>query len=396
MTELLRKTLGQVLSETAARFPDRSAVKYTDRDYERTYGQFDDECGRLARGFLKLGYRKGDHIAVWATNTPEWLMTLFAAAKIGVVLVTVNTNYTIFELEYQLKQCDAKGLLLIDGVKDGSYVDIVNQLIPEVSKSRGIIHAPKFPFIKHVFYAGKQAEPPKGMIGFSELLKPENLSSVALFDKINATLDPDDVINMQYTSGTTGFPKGVMLTHYNLVNNGKSIGDCMNLTEKDRYCICVLFFHCFGLVLSIFASVTHGSSMVPIDHYRPTSVMAAITDEKCTAVNGVPTMFIAMLEHPDFEKYDFSTLRTGIMAGSPCPVKSMQDVVDKMNMKEITIVFGQTESAPGCTQTTVNDSLERRVSTVGRTLPHVEAKIVDPESGATLPPNTTGEFCARG
>ncbi|MDR3293644.1 MAG: AMP-binding protein, partial [Clostridiales bacterium] len=217
-----------------------------------------------------------------------------------------------------------------------------------------------------------------------------------LFDKINATLDPDDVINMQYTSGTTGFPKGVMLTHYNLVNNGKSIGDCMNLTEKDRYCICVPFFHCFGLVLSIFASVTHGSSMVPIDHYRPTSVMAAITDEKCTAVNGVPTMFIAMLEHPDFEKYDFSTLRTGIMAGSPCPVKAMQDVVDKMNMKEITIVFGQTESAPGCTQTTVNDSLERRVSTVGRTLPHVEAKIVDPESGATLPPNTTGEFCARG
>ncbi|MDR1940139.1 MAG: AMP-binding protein, partial [Clostridiales bacterium] len=373
--DLIRKTLGGVLAETAAAFPNHPAVKYTDRAYERSYGQFNAECDRLARVFLRLGYKKGDHIAVWATNTPEWLLTLFAAAKIGVVLVTVNTNYKIFELEYQLGQCDARGVVIVDGFKDSNYISIINSLIPEIASSAdGVIDSPKFPFLKHVFYAGGGSTP-KGMIKFDALLSEENLADVSALEAAKASLDPDDIINMQYTSGTTGFPKGVMLSHFNLVNNGKSIGDCMKLTEKDRYCICVPFFHCFGLVLSIFASVTHGSSMVPIEYYRPISVMEAVSKEKCTALNGVPTMFIAMLEHPDFDKYDFSSLRTGIMAGSPCPVKAMRDVVEKMNMKEITIVFGQTESSPGCTQTTVDDSLERRVSTVGRTLPFVEAKI---------------------
>ncbi|MDR3263235.1 MAG: AMP-binding protein [Clostridiales bacterium] len=390
--DLIRKTLGQVLKETADRFPDTLAVKYTDRDYERTYREFDDECGRLARAFIALGYKKGDHMAVWATNTPEWIMTLFAAAKIGVVLVTVNTNYKIFELEYQLKQCDARGIVLIDGFKDSNYTEIIRTLCPTLGDGKEL-HSEKFPFLKHIIYAGKNRLP-SGMLAFDSLL--DNIAPVELLKKAEASLDPDDIINMQYTSGTTGFPKGVMLSHYNLVNNGKSIGDCMKLTEKDKYCICVPFFHCFGLVLSIFACVTHGSSMIPIEYYRPVSVMSALSNEKCTAINGVPTMFIAMLEHADFLKYDFSHLRTGIMAGSPCPVKAMQDVVDKMNMKEITIVFGQTESSPGCTQTTVDDPLERRVSTVGRTLPHVEAKIVDPDTGATLPPNTPGEFCAKG
>ena len=394
--ELLRKTLGQVLEETAESFPNRLAVKYTDRNYERTYREFDDECDTLSRGFLSLGYKKGDHLAVWATNTPEWIMTLFAAAKIGVVLVTVNTNYKILELEYQLKQCDAKGIVFSDGFKDSDYVKILGAMCPEIQTSKnGVISSEKFPFLKHAIYAGTKPCL-KGMIDFKSLTASDFIAPKEELKKAKAALDPDDIINMQYTSGTTGFPKGVMLTHYNLVNNGKSIGDCMKLTERDKYCICVPFFHCFGLVLSIFASVTHGSSMIPIDYYRPVSVMSAISNEKCTAVNGVPTMFIAMLEHPDFSKYDFTSLRTGIMAGSPCPVKAMQDVVDKMNMREITIVFGQTESSPGCTQTTVDDPLERRVSTVGRVLPKVSAKIVDPDTGKELPPNTPGEFCAKG
>jgi fatty-acyl-CoA synthase len=395
--ELIRKTLGNILEEAAAKFPNHTAVKYTDGNYERTYRCFDEECDRLARGFLALGVKKGDHIAVWATNTPEWLLTLFAAAKIGAVLVTVNTNYKLLELDYQLKQCDAKVLVLIDGFKDNNYVDTITALVPELNR-RGAengLKSDRFPFLKYVVYAGKKALP-NGMISFPSLTDEKNLVPKEILDAAKASLDPDDVINMQYTSGTTGFPKGVMLTHLNLVNNGKSIGDCMKLTEKDKFCICVPFFHCFGLVLSIFACVTHGSAMIPVEYYRPTSVMHAISSEKCTAVNGVPTMFIAMLEHADFGKYDFSHLRTGIMAGSPCPVKTMRDVVEKMNMKEITIVFGQTESSPGCTQTTVDDPLERRVSTVGRTLPFVEAKIVDPETGAVLPPNTAGEFCARG
>ena len=215
-------------------------------------------------------------------------------------------------------------------------------------------------------------------------------------DEIKRSLDVHDIVNMQYTSGTTGFPKGVMLTHFNIVNNGKGIGDCMNFSENDKLCIPVPFFHCFGLVLAIMASVTHGTGMVPVYFYNPLKVMKAIQSERCTAMHGVPTMYIAILEHPDFAKYDFSSLRTGIMAGSPCPVKVMQDVIDKMHMSEITITYGQTEASPACTMTTVHDSLERRVATVGKSMPHVETKIVDPETGETLPPHVPGEFCARG
>ena len=251
------------------------------------------------------------------------------------------------------------------------------------------------PFLKYVVYAGKK-ETPAGMMSFKDVENMYDQTPYEEFKAIYDSCDVHDVINMQYTSGTTGFPKGVMLTHYNIVNNGKSIGDCMKFTHADKLCIPVPFFHCFGLVLAVMAALTHSTSMVPIEYYRPTEVMRAVQDEQCTAVHGVPTMFIAMLEHPDFKKYKFPKLRTGIMAGSPCPIKVMQQVVDEMGMKEITISYGQTEASPVCTMTTTDDSIEVRVSTVGRVMPYVEAKIVDPETGEELGPNVPGEFCARG
>ncbi|WP_066460530.1 AMP-binding protein [Anaerotruncus rubiinfantis] len=395
MNELMSITVGNLLEQVADRYPDDQAVKYTDRPFDMTWREFDDEVNRIAKGFLALGIGKGDHVAIWATNVPEWLLTLFASAKIGAVLVTVNTNYKVFELEYLLRQSDSKALVMIRNFKENNYVDTINELCPTLKDAKpGDFSDPKLPFLKDIIFVGEDT--PAGMIAWNDLHElgksvPEE-SFRAIFDSI----DPHDVTNMQYTSGTTGFPKGVMLTHYNIVNNGKSIGDCMKFTHDDKLCICVPFFHCFGLVLAVMASLTHATAMVPIPYYRPTAVMQALQNEQCTAVHGVPTMFIAMLEHPTFHDYKFPRLRTGIMAGSPCPIKVMQLVVDKMGMREITITYGQTEASPATTMTTTEDSLELRVTTVGKSMPFVETKIVDPETGETLPPNTPGEFCARG
>ena len=396
MEPLMNITVGKLLEQVANTYPDDRAVTYTDRDYRRTWREFDEECCRVARGLMSIGVKKGDHVAIWATNVPEWLITLFASAKIGAVLVTVNTNYKVFELEYLLRQSDSKVLVMIDGFKDADYVQIVNELCPTLAHSAvGEYHNPMLPFLTHVVYAGKK-ETPAGMMNFQELYALAENTPAEQFQAVYDSLDPQETINMQYTSGTTGFPKGVMLTHYNIVNNGRSIGDCMKFSHADKLCIPVPFFHCFGLVLAVMACLTHATGMVPIDYYRPTSVMQAIQDEECTAVHGVPTMFIAMLEHPDFKKYRFPKLRTGIMAGSPCPIKVMRQVVDEMGMHEITISYGQTEASPVCTMTTTQDSIEVRVSTVGRVMPHIEAKIVDPETGEEVPANTPGEFCARG
>lgn len=395
MNDLIEITLGNLIKDLGERYPDRLAVKYTDRDFERTWKQLDEEVERLARGFMSIGIKKGDHVAIWATNTPEWMLTLFATAKIGAVLVTVNTNYKVFELEYLLRQSDSKCMVMMHGIKSTSYVDIVNELIPELKNSKpGELNHPMLPYLKSIVYAGDDT--PAGMYNFKDLYTRSEEVSYEDYLAIANTIHFHDVVNMQYTSGTTGFPKGVMLTHYNIINDGKSIGDCMKFTPDDKLCIPVPFFHCFGLVLAIMASITHATAMVPIDHFSPIPVMSAIQNEGCTAVHGVPTMFIAMLEHPDFKKYKFSRLRTGIMAGSPCPVKVMQQVVDEMNMTEITIAYGQTEASPVCTQTTTDDSIAVRVATVGKVLPHMEAKIVDPETGETLGPNKPGEFCARG
>ena len=392
--EFIENTLGGVLDDLSKHNPNGWAVRYTDRNYFRTWKELNDEADLIARGMMSLGVKKGDHVAIWATNTPEWILTLFAAAKIGAVLVTVNTNFKIFELEYLLRQSDTKLLVMIGGFKNNDYVATVNELLPELKTTSGEIESEHLPFLKRVVFAGK--ETPEGMLNFEDLKILGGDFPVEIYEENKKTLNTHDVVNMQYTSGTTGFPKGVMLTHYNILNNGKTIGDGMKFTKNDKLCITVPFFHCFGLVLAMMACITHGTTMVPVERYSPVPVMNAISVEKCTAVHGVPTMFIAMLEHAQFNKFDFSSLRTGIMAGSPCPIEVMKKVIDKMNMREIVIVFGQTEASPGCTMTTTSDSIDKRVNTVGRAFPGVECKIIDPESGEELPINTPGEFCARG
>lgn len=392
--EFIENTLGGVLDDLSKNNPNGWAVRYTDRNYFRTWKELNDEADLIARGMMSLGVKKGDHVAIWATNTPEWILTLFAAAKIGAVLVTVNTNFKIFELEYLLRQSDTKLLVMIGGFKNNDYVATVNELLPELKTTSGEIESEHLPFLKRVIFAGK--ETPEGMLNFEDLKILGGDFPVEIYEENKKTLNTHDVVNMQYTSGTTGFPKGVMLTHYNILNNGKTIGDGMKFTKNDKLCITVPFFHCFGLVLAMMACITHGTTMVPVERYSPVPVMNAISVEKCTAVHGVPTMFIAMLEHAQFNNFDFSSLRTGIMAGSPCPIEVMKKVIDKMNMREIVIVFGQTEASPGCTMTTTSDSIDKRVNTVGRAFPGVECKIIDPENGEELPINTPGEFCARG
>lgn len=393
--EMIEKTLGGMLDDLAANYSNSVAIKYTTREYQKTWSELNERCNAVAKGLLSLGIQKDDKVAIWATNVPEWYEILFASAKIGAILVTVNTNYKEFELEYLLKQSDTKMLVMIEGVKNNSYVDTIDKLLPEFRNSKnGDVDNSKFPFLKKIVICGDNT--PRGFMNFDDIVTAGvNVTDEELNARMNS-LNCHDVINMQYTSGTTGFPKGVMLTHYNIINNGKSIGDGMKFTHKDKLLITVPMFHCFGLVLGLMSCITHATTMVPVESFSPTKVMNAITVEKCTAVHGVPTMFIAMLEHPDFEKYNFSSLRTGIMAGSPCPIKVMRQVVDKMNMTEITIVFGQTEASPGCTQTTTEDSLELRVNTVGRVFDGVEAKIVDPATGEEVPTGVAGEFCARG
>lgn len=394
--EVIKKTLGNVLDDLATEYSDDIAISYATREYSMTWKEFNNKCNSVAKGLLGLGIKKGDHIAIWATNVPEWLEILFASAKIGVVLVTVNTNYKEFELEYLLRQSDTNMLIMIDGVKNNSYVDTIYKVVPELANSsNGVVSTAKFPYLKLISYVGDSASA-RNMLAYDDIIEcGKDITDEELYSVSNS-LDIHDVINMQYTSGTTGFPKGVMLTHYNIINNGKSIGDCMRFSHKDKLLITVPLFHCFGLVLAVMSCVTHATAMVPVESFSPTKVMMAVEKEKCTALHGVPTMFIAMLEHPDFDKYNFSSLRTGIMAGSPCPIKVMQQVIDKMNMSEITIAFGQTESSPVCTQTTTDDSIDRRVHTVGRVLPGVEAKIVDPDTGLDCEIGATGEFCAKG
>lgn len=395
MSKNLEITIGGLLDQMAERFPDNDALVYVDRGLRYSYNEFNQVCRRVAKGLLKLGVKKGDHVSIWATNVPEWVILSFATAKIGAVLVTVNTSYRTSELEYILKQSDSGYLFLVKGFKDIDYMETLYEVVPEVrSSAPGTLRSDLLPFLKQVVYIGE--ETPAGTINFNDLYEMADAVTDEELGEIERSLDIHDVINMQYTSGTTGFPKGVMLTHYNLTNNGFYIGECMKFTEKDRLCIPVPFFHCFGSVLAVMASVTHGSTMVPIVTFNPLQVLQAIEQERCTAVHGVPTMFIAELEHPDFDTFDLTSLRTGIMAGSVCPIEVMKRAVNDMHMTEITSVYGQTEASPGITQTRTEDSIELRVSTVGRALPGAEVKIIDIETGATLPPGKQGELCGRG
>ena len=391
---LIDATFPDVLDRMVKEFPDQICFKYTELDYTRTYSEFRDDVDQFARALIAMGVKKGDHVAIWATNVPQWYITFWAATKIGAVLVTVNTAYKIHEAEYLLRQSDTHTLVMIDGYKDSDYVGIIKELCPELQDSLpGKLHSKRLPVLRNVITVDSQQ---KGCYTWEHAMGLGDSVPPTEVENRRRQVRKDDVCNMQYTSGTTGFPKGVMLTHYNVVNNGKAIGDCMDLSTADRMMIQVPMFHCFGMVLAMTASMTHGVSMYPITAYSPRKGLHCINQEQITAFHGVPTMFIAMLEHENFEKTDFSHMRTGIMAGSPCPVKVMQDVVDKMHMNEITIVYGQTESSPGCTQSHVDDPLDVRVNTVGRPLFGVQCKIVDPETGEDLPDEVDGEFCAKG
>lgn len=395
MSQPLEFTVGGLLDAVAARYPDTDALVYVDRGIRYSYRQFNEVCRQVAKGLLGLGIRKGDHVSIWAYNVPEWVILQFATAKIGAVLVTVNTNYKSAELEYILKQSDSTALFLVKSFKDTDYVATLNEVVPELQGARpGMLASATLPHLKHVVFIGD--ETPGGMINFERIMALAGGVSDEELAAVERSLDCREVINMQYTSGTTGFPKGVMLTHHNIVNNGFNIGECMKFTEKDRLCIPVPFFHCFGCVLAVMACVTHGSTMVPVELFDPLTVLRTIEQERCTAVHGVPTMFIAELEHPDFPKFDLTSLRSGIMAGSPCPIEVMKRVIRDMHASEITIAYGQTESSPVITQTRTDDPIELRVATVGRALPDVEVKVVDIETGAALPPGKQGELCTRG
>ncbi len=392
---MFNKTIGDMLDETVKKFPKNDCLIYPNRKIRYNYTEFKEKCEDIAKGLMAIGVKKGDHIAVWANNVPEWVMLQFASAKIGAVLVTVNTYYKSHELEYLLKQSDSTTLILVESFKNVNYLDMVKKVVPELNDSKpGELKTEKLPYLKNLVFIGDKN--PQGMFNFKEIVeKGKQISDEELSSRQNS-LDPNDVINMQYTSGTTGFPKGVMLTHYNIVNNAFYVGETMKMTEKDRMCIPVPFFHCFGCVLSTLNCVVHGSAMIPIEEFKAEKVLEAVEAEKCTALQGVPTMFISELRHPDFKNYDTSNLRTGIMAGSNCPIEVMVNVMSKMHMSEITICYGLTEASPVLTQTKRDDPITKRVETVGKVLPGVDVKIVDPQTEEELPPNTPGELIARG
>ncbi|WP_201715152.1 AMP-binding protein [Rossellomorea arthrocnemi] len=392
---MLHTTVGDLLEEKARIQPDIEAVVYADRGLRWSYHEFNQLCRKAAKGLMNLGIKKGDHIAIWASNTPEWLVSQFSTGKMGAVLVTVNTNYRTSELEYLLKQSDSQTIILMEEYRGASYIDMLYEICPELKSSKpGELNSAKLPFLKNVIVLGENSYP--GTYSWQDIMESGKEVEDKELDERLSNLSPHDVINMQYTSGTTGFPKGVMLTHSNIVNNGYNIAGCMRLSNEDRLCIPVPFFHCFGCVLGVLACVSVGATMVPLQEFDPRQVLKTVQDEKCTALHGVPTMFISELNLPDFDQYDLSHLRTGIMAGSNCPIEVMKGVMDKMGADEITIAYGQTESSPVITQTRTHDPIELKVETVGKSLPNVEVKIVEPGSNREVPNGVQGELCTRG
>ncbi|MBQ9301453.1 MAG: AMP-binding protein [Clostridia bacterium] len=394
---LINCTFSQVLDRMVEEFPDQYAFKYTTLDYTRTYSQFRDDVDACARSLISVGVRAGSKVAVWATNIPAWYITFWAATKIGAVLVTVNTAYKIHEIEYLLRQSDTHTLVMIEKSQDSDYAASIRELCPELegTAAGSALHAKRLPFLRNVVTVGFRM---KGCITWEELLSRAGSVPEEQLRRMAARVDIHDVCNMQYTSGTTGFPKGVMLTHHAVVNNGKCIGDRMDLSTADRMMIQVPMFHCFGMVLAMTASMTHGATICPLPYFSARNALACINQERITAFHGVPTMFIAMFNHPDYRKTNFSYMRTGIMAGAGCPPELMRRAAqpDEMNMRGIVSVYGETESAPGDTMSELDDPLDERCETVGRAFPHVECRIVDPETGEECPDGVNGEFVARG
>ena len=395
--ELINLTFSRVLDRLCEEFPDQVAFKYTTLDYTRTYEEFRRDVDDFARALLSMGVRPGSKVSVWATNIPEWFIAFWSVTKIGAVLVSVNTAYKINEIEYLLRQSDTHTLIMIESSKDSSYAESINELCPEIRDTvpGEPLHCKRLPFLRNVITCGFSMP---GCLTFEEVMKRSGQVPEKELRRIAAGVRPDDVCNMQYTSGTTGFPKGVMLTHYNVINNGKCIGDRMELSTADRMMIQVPMFHCFGMVLSMTASMTHGATVCPLPYFSARASLSCINQEKITCFNGVPTMFIAMFNHPDYRKTDFSHMRTGIMAGSGCPPELMRKAAlpTEMNMRGIVSVYGQTESSPGSTMSAWTDDESTRCDTVGYAFPHVMCKVIDPQTGETLPAGMQGEFCSKG
>ena len=393
--DLTERTVGQWLEYWAEKTPDKEYLIYSDRNLRFTWKQFNQRVDNMAKGLLAIGVKPGSHLGIWATNVPDWLTFLYAGAKIGAVLVTVNTSYKQHELEYLVENSDIDTLCITEGVFDGSYIDMTYEMLPELKTSqRGYLKSDRFPKLKNVVFIGQEKY--RGMYNTAEiLLLGKNVSDKALNDA-KKTVRCHDVVNMQYTSGTTGFPKGVMLTHYNIVNNGFFTGEGMHFTSEDKLCVCVPLFHCFGITLATMNCLTHGCAQVMVERFDPLVVLASVHKERCTALYGVPTMFIAELNHPMFDMFDVSSLRTGIMAGALCPIELMRQVTEKLHVTHITSVYGLTESSPGMTHSVVEDSFEARCTTVGKEYPFTEVKVMNPETGEECLPGEQGEICCRG
>ena len=392
---MLGETIGAHFDRASERWADREALVVRHQDIRWSYAELRERVDALAAGLLVLGLGPGDRVGIWSPNNAEWVLTQFASAKAGLILVTVNPAYRVSELEYALRKAGCSALILAHEFKTSDYLGMLRALVPELNHAEpGKLCAGKLPALRYVIHLGENHEP--GMLRFSDVQQKGSAADRARLEDIGSRFQFDDPINIQFTSGTTGAPKGATLTHHNILNNSFFVADAMGLREGDRLCIPVPLYHCFGMVMSTLACITHGATMIfPSEGFEPLAVLETVAAERCTALHGVPTMFIAEMEHPEFKRFDLSSFRAGIMAGSPCPIEVMRRVIDAMHIHDITIAYGMTETSPVSFQSAIDDPIERRVSTVGRIHPHLEVKIVDAE-GKVVPRGTAGELLTRG
>ncbi len=393
---LLGLTIGDAFDQTVEKYPDHPALIARQQHIRLTYRELQAQVNKCAKGLMSLGLTKGQRVGIWAPNRAEWCVTQFATSKLGVILVNINPSYRLHELEYALKQSGCTAIVIAPAFKTSNYTQMLYDLAPELHDSEpGKLVAERLPDLTTVIRMGEDKV--AGMFSWDELMAMGEGMSDEELTAVQRHQEFDDPINIQYTSGTTGFPKGATLSHHNILNNGYFMTRIQNFTHEDRLCIPVPLYHCFGMVMGNLGCISHGATMIyPSEGFEPLAVLQTVQEERCTALYGVPTMFIAELDHPDFSKFDYSSLRTGVMAGSPCPVEVMKNVIARMNMKEVEICYGMTETSPVSTQTRADAPLDKRVGTVGQVLPHVEVKIVDPATGQIVPVGLTGELCTRG